>query len=205
MGRKIGMTQIFDNKGCMVPVTVLEVGPCVVLGIKTLDKNGYSAVQLGFVDVNEKSLNRSTVGFFKKNNIVTKKSISEFRVGNEEILNFNVGQVVGVDVFKPGDYVDVTARTKGKGYAGVIKRHNFGMQPTTHGQSDRTRSRGSSGAQGPQKLFKGTRMSGHLGNDSVTVQNLLVMNVDVEKNILLIKGSVPGNKKGVLSLSKCRN
>jgi large subunit ribosomal protein L3 len=199
IGKKVGMTQVFDNKGNLIPVTVVEAGPCVVTGIRTVEKDGYSAVQLGFGDAKEKNLNKAKRGVFKKNNIAAKKVIKEVRV--TDISEISLGQEIKVDVFKAGDYVDVSAVTKGKGYAGVIKRHNFGMQPTTHGQSDRTRARGSSGGQGPQKVLKGTRMSGHLGNKFVTIQKLFVVNVDAEKNVLLIKGAVPAVKKGTLFIS----
>jgi large subunit ribosomal protein L3 len=199
IGKKVGMTQVFDVEGNLVPVTVVEAGPCVVTGIRTVEKNSYSAVQLGFGEIKEKSLNKPQVGFFKKNNLLYKKTLKEFRV--YETAGFSVGQEIRVDVFKAGDYVDVFALTKGKGYAGVIKRYNFSMQPVSHGQSDRTRSRGSSGAQGPEKVLKGLRMSGHMGNEYVTVQKLLVVSVDIEKNILLIKGSVPSVNRGTLFIS----
>ncbi|MDR2437344.1 MAG: 50S ribosomal protein L3 [Endomicrobium sp.] len=199
IGKKVGMTQVFDDKGNLMPVTVVEAGPCVVTGIRTAEKDGYSAVQLGFCDTKDKNLNKAKLGLFKKNNITPKKVIKEFRVANT--AEISVGQEIKADIFKAGDYVDVSAVTKGKGYAGVIKRHNFGMQPTTHGQSDRTRARGSSGGQGPQKVLKGMRMSGHLGNEFVTIQKLLVVNVDAEKNVLLIKGAVPAVKTGTLFIS----
>jgi large subunit ribosomal protein L3 len=199
IGKKVGMTQVFDNKGNLIPVTVVEAGPCVVTGIRTAEKDGYSAVQLGFGDAKEKNLNRAKLGLFKKNNITPKKVVKEFRVS--DAAEISIGQEIKADIFKAGDYVDVSAVTKGKGYAGVIKRHNFGMQPATHGQSDRTRARGSSGGQGPQKVLKGMRMSGHLGNEFVTIQKLLVVNVDAEKSILLIKGAVPAVKTGTLFIS----
>ena len=199
IGKKIGMTQVFDGKGNLIPVTVVEAGPCVVTGVLTPEKNGYTAVQLAFGDVAEKKLLKAQSGFFKKNNIAPKKVIREFRV--KDVASYSVGQEIKADVFKAGDYVDVTAVSKGKGYAGVIKRHNFGMQPRTHGQSDRMRARGSSGGQGPQKVLKGMRMSGHLGSEYVTIQKLLVVNVDPEKNLMLIKGSVPAVKTGTLLIS----
>jgi large subunit ribosomal protein L3 len=199
IGKKVGMTQVFDDKGNLIPVTVVEAGPCVVTGVCTAEKDGYTAVQLGFDNAKEKNLNKSKLGLFKKNNIAPKKVVKEFRVA--DIAEFSVGQEIKADIFKAGDYVDVSAVTKGKGYAGVIKRHNFGMQPTTHGQSDRTRARVSSGGQGPQKVLKGMRMSGHLGNEFVTIQKLLVVNVDAEKNVLLIKGAVPAVKTGTLFIS----
>ncbi|MDR1663218.1 MAG: 50S ribosomal protein L3 [Endomicrobium sp.] len=199
IGKKVGMTQVFDDKGNLIPVTVVEAGPCVVIGVRTVEKDGYTAIQLGFNNAKEKNLNKSKLGLFKKNNISPKKVVKEFRVA--DVTKFFVGQEIKANIFKAGDYVDVSAVTKGKGYAGVIKRHNFGMQPTTHGQSDRTRARGSSGGQGPQKVLKGMKMSGHLGNEFVTIRKLLVVNVDVEKNVLLIKGAVPAIKTGTLFIN----
>lgn len=196
IGSKIGMTQVFDEKGKLVPVTVIEAGPCVVTAIKTVENDGYNAVQLGFKDVAEKKLNKAQLGHLKKNNIAPKKILKEFKL--DDVSGLTIGQEIKADIFKAGDYVDVTGISKGKGYAGVIKRHNFGMQPRTRGQSDRTRARGSSGAQGPQKLLKGLRMSGHLGQEFVTIQKLLVVNVDAEKNVLLVKGAVPSVKTGTL-------
>jgi large subunit ribosomal protein L3 len=199
IGKKIGMTQVFDVKGNLMPVTVVEAGPCVVTDVRTVKKNGYSAVQLGFGETKEKNLNKPQAGLFKKNNLSYKRTLKEFRVS--EVAEFSIGQEIRVDVFKAGDYVDVSAVSKGKGYAGVIKRHNFSMQPVSHGQSDRTRSRGSSGAQGPQKVLKGLKMSGHMGNEYVTMQKLLVVDVDAEKNILIIEGSVPSVNRGTLFIS----
>jgi large subunit ribosomal protein L3 len=199
IGKKIGMTQVFDDKGNLIPVTVVEAGPCIVTGVRTPEKDGYTAVQLGFGDVEEKKLNKPQAGMFKKNNLSPKKVLGEVRV--DDVAPYSIGQEIKVDLFKAGDYVDVSAITKGKGFAGVIKRHNFGMQPRTHGQSDRMRARGSSGGQGPQKLFKGMRMSGHLGNEYVTIQKLLVVNVDSEKNLMLIKGAVPAVKTGTLFIN----
>jgi len=199
IGEKIGMTQVFDATGNIVPVTVIKAGPCVITGLRTVEKDGYLAVQLGFGEAGEKNLLKPQISFFKKNNISLKKVIREFRV--TDISAFSVGQEIKANVFKTGDYVDVSALSKGKGYAGVIKRHNFSMQPVSHGQSDRTRARGSSGSGGPQKVFKGMKMSGHLGNEYVTIQKLLVVSVDVEKNIMLVKGSVPAVKNGTLLIS----
>lgn len=196
IGSKIGMTQVFDEKGKLVPVTVIEAGPCVVTAIKTVETDGYNAVQLGFKDVAEKKLTKAQLGHLKKNNIAPKKVLREFRL--DDVSGLTIGQEIKADIFKAGDYVDVCGLTKGKGYAGVIKRHNFGMQPRTRGQSDRMRARGSSGAQGPQKLLKGLRMSGHLGQEYVTIQKLLVVNVDAEKNVLLVRGAVPSVKTGTL-------
>jgi large subunit ribosomal protein L3 len=196
IGKKLGMTQVFDDKGNLIPVTIIEAGPCIVTEIKTNERDGYSAVQLGFLDIAEKKLNKAQTSFFKKNNISPKKVLSEFRVSDTS--SFAIGQEIKADLFKAGDYVDVSAITKGKGFAGVIKRHNFGMQPVTHGQSDRTRARGSSGGQGPQKVLKGMRMSGHLGGEFVTIQKLCVVNVMAEKNLLIVKGSIPSVNSGTV-------
>ncbi|MFA7073893.1 MAG: 50S ribosomal protein L3 [Endomicrobiaceae bacterium] len=199
IGEKIGMTQVFDEKGRLVPVTVVEAGPCVVTAIKTVENDGYNAVQLGFCDVEEKKLNKAQIGHLKKNNIAPKKVLREFRVS--DVSGLTIGQEIKADIFKPGDYVDVGGISKGKGFAGVIKRHNFGLQPVTRGASDRTRARGSSGSQGPQRVLKGLRMSGHLGQEYVKIQKLLVVNVDVEKNVILIKGAVPAAKKATLDIN----
>jgi large subunit ribosomal protein L3 len=200
IAKKIGMTQVFDDKGNILPVTVVEAGPCIVSDIKTKERDGYNAVQLGFSDIAEKKLNKAQAMAFKKHNIAPKKILREFRI--EDSSSFSLGQEIKADIFKAGDYVDVSAVTKGKGFAGVIKRHNFGMQPTTHGQSDRTRARGSSGGQGPQKVLKGMRMAGHLGSEYVTIQKLLVVNIIPENNLMLIKGSVPAVNGGTLLISK---
>ncbi|GHT33032.1 50S ribosomal protein L3 [Endomicrobiia bacterium] len=199
IGKKVGMTQVFDDKGNLIPVTVVEAGRCIITNVRTVENDGYAAVQIAFGDTEEKKLSKPQAGLFKKYNLSPKKIVREIRVA--DVAEFSVGQEIKVDLFKTGDYVDVRAVSKGKGYAGVIKRHNFGMQPTTHGQSDRTRARGSSGGQGPQKVLKGTRMAGHLGNEYVTIRKLLVVGVDVEKNVLLIKGAVPAVNTGILLIS----
>ncbi|MDD3065419.1 MAG: 50S ribosomal protein L3 [Endomicrobiaceae bacterium] len=199
IGSKVGMTQVFDEKGKLVPVTVIEAGPCVVTAVKTVENNGYNAVQLGFANVEEKKLNKAQAGLFKKNNIAPKKVLKEIRLS--DVSGLTVGQEIKADIFKAGDYVDVTGVSKGKGFAGVIKRHNFGQQPVTRGASDRTRARGSSGSQGPQRVLKGMRMSGRLGQDTVTIQKLLVVSVDAEKNVLLLRGAVPSVKKATLVIN----
>jgi large subunit ribosomal protein L3 len=196
IGRKIGMTQVFDSSGNIIPVTVIEAGPCVIIGIRTIEQDGYSAVQLAYEEIIGKNLNKPEAGLFNKHGLSQRKKIKEFRVS--DVSKFSIGQEIKVDIFKKNDYVDVSGISKGKGYAGVIKRYNFGMQPVTHGQSNKTRARGSSGGQGPQKVFKGMKMSGHLGSEYVTIQRLCVVDVDIEKNILLVKGSVPAIRTGIL-------
>ena len=199
IGSKVGMTQVFDEKGKLVPVTVIEAGPCVVTAIKTVDNDGYNAVQLGFGDVEEKKLTKAELGHLKKNNIAPKKVLKEIRL--DDLTGIEIGKEIKADIFKAGDYVDVCGISKGKGFAGVIKRHNFGRQSETRGASDRTRARGSSGGQGPQRVLKGMRMSGHLGQEYVTIQKLLVVSVDAEKNVLLLRGAVPSVKKGILVIN----
>lgn len=199
IGTKIGMTQIFDQVGNIIPVTVISCKPCMITNLCTKDRNGYNAVQLGYGDVKEKILSKSIKGCFQKNNIPYKKYLKEFKLNN--VSNYQIGQEIKVDIFKSGDFVDVTGITKGKGYAGVVKRHGFGGGPTTHGQSDRQRAPGSSGGQGPQRVLRGTRRAGHLGHEYVTIQRLKIILVDPDKNIMLIKGAIPGVNKGVLLIS----
>lgn len=200
IGTKVGMTQIFDTTGNCIPVTVVAAGPCVITEIRTKEKNGYNAVQIGFGDVKEKGMTKPLLGQFKKRNIAPKKYVREFRT--EEAASFQVGQEIKADVFKAGDYVDVVGVTKGKGFAGVMKRHNFRGGPITHGQSDRQRARGSSSGQGFQRVIKGLRMAGHLGNEYVTIQRLQIVGIDAEKNYILIKGATPGPNKSVLCIEK---
>jgi large subunit ribosomal protein L3 len=201
LGTKIAMTQVFDQDGNLVPVTVVSAGPCVVSALRTKEKNGYTAVQLAYGDIKkEKSLTKPYIGIFKKINIAPKKYLKEFHV--DDIAGLEVGNEIKVDIFQAGEYVDVVGISKGKGFAGTVKRHNFRGGPTTHGQSDRLRAPGSIGSQGPQRLFKGMRMAGHLGNEQVTVQKIRVVAIEPEKNMILIEGSVPGVKNGLLVLSK---
>lgn len=200
LGTKVGMTQIFDQKGNIIPVTVVNAGPCVVTAVRTKEKNGYTALQIGFGEKKEKALTRPEAGFFKKNNIAPKKYLREFRSG--DVASYQVGQEIKVDIFKPGDYVDVSGYTKGKGYAGGVKRHGFRGGPSTHGQSDRQRAPGSLSAQGFQRVIKGLRMAGHLGDEFVTIQSLEVAAVDPEKNLLLIKGATPGPNKSMIVIAE---
>lgn len=203
LGRKIGMTQIFGENGKVIPVSVIEAGPIVVIQKKTVETDGYNAVQIGFAKVEEKKLrnvNKPKKGHFEKGNVEVHKFIKEFRV--ENIDEFEIGQELKADVFAEGDMIDVTGTSKGKGTAGVIKRHGFSRGRETHG-SKMHRSAGGMGASAyPGKVFKNHRMSGKMGNKRVTVQNLEVIRVDAENNYLLVKGAVPGPKKGLLYIKK---
>ncbi len=195
IGKKIGMTQIFDEKGNVVPVTVVEAGPCVVSMKKTVETDGYTAVQLGFGDLKANKVNKPMQGFFNKANVAPKKVLKEFRFGDCEA--YNVGDIVKADVFEAGEKVDVTGTSKGKGYAGVIKRWNFGRLKETHGSGPVARHGGSMGAcSSPSRVWKGKKMAGHLGAEKVTVKNLTVVKVDAENNLIAIKGAIPGANGG---------
>jgi large subunit ribosomal protein L3 len=197
LGRKVGMTQVFDENGTIVPVTLVEAGPCYVTQKKTVETDGYNAIQLGFGDVPAKRLNKPANGHLKKAQAPSVKYLREFQV--DDPGGYAEGQQIDVSVFNVGDKVDVTGTSKGKGFAGVVKRHHFRGGPKTHGQSDRWRAPGSAGAGStPGRVFKGMRMAGRMGNERVTVQNLRVALVDPDKNLLGIKGAVPGGKNGLL-------
>jgi large subunit ribosomal protein L3 len=205
IGRKLGMTQIFTDEGNMIPVTVLEVGPCYVTQIKTPEADGYAAVQIGFDETKEKRLTGGVRGHIKKANVPPVRTMREFRVLPEELSEFKVGQKLLADFFEEGDLVDVTGRSKGKGFQGGVKRHNFNRQPKTHGQSDRERAPGSAGpCTTPGRVYKGKRMPGHMGHERVTVQNLRVVKVDPERNLVAVRGAVPGPKNGLVSISFAR-
>ena len=199
IGKKIGMTQIFDEAGKVVPVTVIEAGPCVVTQLKTAENDGYSAVQLGFGDVSPKHVNKPMTGHFKKNDLPSKKTLKEFRF--DDISNVNVGDVLKADVFAAGDVIDVSGVSKGKGFQGAIKRHNQHRLKETHGTGPVVRQAGSMGAcSSPSRIFKGKGMAGHMGAENVTVQNLVVVKVDAENNLIAVKGAVPGPKGGVVTI-----
>ncbi len=188
LGKKLGMTQIFDETGQVVPVTVLEVGPCVVTQIKSMERDGYEALQIGFGDL--KRPNSPQRGHLKASS-ANSKVLRE--VKTDAVADYNVGQVLDCTVFEAGELVDVSGTSKGKGFAGVIKRHNFSGGPKTHGQSDRHRAPGSIGASAtPSRVVKGMKMAGRMGNKRVTVQNLTVVRVDQDRNVVLVRGSVPG-------------
>ena len=197
IGKKIGMTQIFDETGKVVPVTVVEAGPCVVSMKKTVENDGYAAVQLGFGDVKPNKVTKPLQGHFAKADVAPKKTLKEFRFDDTDA--YNVGDIVKVDTFAVGDKIDVTGTSKGKGTAGVIKRWNFHRLKETHGTGPCVRHGGSIGmCSSPSRVFKGKRMAGHLGAEKVTVQNLRVVKVDVENNLIAIKGAVPGPNKGIV-------
>ncbi len=197
LGKKIGMTQIFDENGKVIPVTVIEAGPCVVSQKKSVETDGYDAVQIGFGDARPKLVNKPMKGHFDKSNVAPKKVLKECRF--EDVSAFNVGDIIKSDIFAAGEKVDVIGTSKGKGYAGVIKRWNFGRLKETHGTGPTVRKGGSIGAcSDPSRVFKGKKMSGHLGAERVTVQNLVVAKVDAENNLIAIKGAVPGPNGGTV-------
>ena len=197
IGKKIGMTQIFDETGKVVPVTVVEAGPCVVSMKKTVENDGYAAVQLGYGDVKPNKVTKPLQGHFAKADVAPKKTLKEFRFDDTDA--YNVGDIVKVDTFAVGDKIDVTGTSKGKGTAGVIKRWNFNRLKETQGTGPCVSHGGSIGmCSSPSRVFKGKRMAGHLGAEKVTVQNLRVVKVDVENNLIAIKGAVPGPNKGIV-------
>jgi large subunit ribosomal protein L3 len=199
IGKKIGMTQIFDESGKVIPVTVIEAGPCVVVQKKTNEKDGYEAVQLGYGEVKVSRVNKPMKGHFDKADVACKKELREFRL--EDCASVNVGDVLKADTFAEGDMVDVSGTSKGKGFQGTIKRHNFARLKETHGTGPVHRHAGSMGAcSSPSRIFKGKGMPGHMGNEKVTVQNLEVVKVDVENNLIALKGAIPGPKGGIVSI-----
>jgi large subunit ribosomal protein L3 len=199
LAQKIGMTRVYDAYGKSIPVTVLQAGPCPVTQVLTSEKNGYSAIQVAFGPVREKSVNKPMAGIFKKANTAPAKWIREFRTDKASL--FQVGQALRVGSFAVGDYVDVFGISKGKGFAGAMKRHNFRGGPSTHGQSDRARAPGSSGSNTyPGRVFKGKKFPGHLGVERVTVQHLEVIEVVAEKDLMLLRGAVPGPLQSLITI-----
>ena len=197
IGKKIGMTQIFDEKGNVIPVTVIECGPCVVAQKKTVENDGYDAIQLGFMDAKAKHLTKAEQGHFEKNGLQIKKHLKEFRY--DDCTKYNVGDVITVDTFAAGEKVDITGMTKGHGYTGVVKRWNCHKLRMTHGVGPVHRQAGSMGANSsPSRIFKNKKMAGQYGNEQVTVQNLKVVKIDSEKNLIAVKGAVPGAKNGIV-------
>ena len=201
IGKKIGMTSIFNEEGKNIPCTVIEVGPCVVTQVRTLEVDGYKALQLGFDDKKDKQTTKALKGHFKKAGTVAKKRVAEFQ-GFEE--DYKLGDVINVDHFEEGEFVDVTGTSKGKGFQGVVKRHGFaGVGQATHGQHNRLRAPGSIGAASyPARVFKGMRMGGRMGGDTIKVQNLRVLKVVKEKNLLVVKGAIPGHKNSYVTIQK---
>lgn len=205
IGRKIGMTQVFTDKGNIVPVTVIEAGPCYVIQIHTLEKDGYASVQLGFDEVKPNRLTKGELGHLRKKNLAPLRTLREFRAFRHDKIEWQIGQKITADVFAAGDVVDVTGISKGRGFQGGVRRHGFRGGPKTHGQSDRQRAPGSIGAgTSPGRVEKGTRMAGHMGAVRVTVTNLRVVKVDAERNLLLVRGAVPGAKNGLLFIRAAR-
>ncbi len=203
LGKKVGMTQIINEKGDVVPVTVIEAGPCYVVQLRTPEKDGYRAVQLGFEEVRADRLTRGERGHLERAGVPTLRYLREFRMSEAE--TYEIGQKILVDIFQPGERVDVIGTSKGRGFAGLVKRHHFKGGPKTHGQSDRQRRAGSIGATStPGRVWKGMRMAGHMGDERVTTQNLEVVMVDPERNLLAIKGSVPGATGGLVLIKQAR-
>ena len=201
IGKKIGMTSIFDENGKNLPCTVIQAGPCVVTQVRTQDLDGYDALQLGFDEKSAKKSNKAAQGHFKKANTSIKRKLVEFKGFESE---HKLGDTIGVDLFSEGEFVDITGTSKGKGFQGVVKRHGFsGVGQATHGQNNRLRAPASIGAASyPARVFKGMRMAGRMGNERVTVQNLRVLKVVPEKNLLVVKGCVPGHKNSYILISK---
>lgn len=201
IGRKIAMTSIFDENGKNVPCTIIEAGPCVVTQVRTKEVDGYEALQLGFDDKKEKSATKAEIGHFAKAGTSPKRKVVEFQGFEKE---YKLGESIGVDLFQEGEFVDVTGTSKGKGFQGVVRRHGFGgVGQSTHGQHNRLRAPGSVGASSyPSRVFKGMRMAGRMGAERVTVQNLKVLKVIAEKNLLLVKGCVPGHKNAYVTIHK---
>ncbi len=198
IGKKVGMSQIFDENGHVIPVTVIEAGPCAVVQKKTTEKDGYNAVQLGFENVPERKLNKPEMGHLNKAGVAPAKYLREFNLENADELN--IGDLVKADTFQVGDFVDVTGITKGHGYQGVVKRYNAHVQRNTHGGGPVHRHMGSFGSIDPAHVFKGTLGAGHMGVDQVTVQNLTVVKVDPELNMLVVCGAIPGPKGGLVTI-----
>jgi large subunit ribosomal protein L3 len=200
IGKKIGMTQIFDDKGKVVPVTVIEAGPCVVVQKKTVDNDGYEAVQLGFGEIRVKRVNKPLQGHFNKNDVPFKRTLREFKLSDSG--EKTVGEIIKADIFEKGDVVDVCGISKGKGFQGTIKRHGNSRIKETHGSGPVHRHAGSMGAcSSPSRIFKGKKMPGHMGTDRVTTQNLTIVKVDVDNNLIAIKGAVPGPNGGTVCIT----
>ena len=200
LATKVGMTQIFNEDGLLIPVTVLQAGPCVVTQVKTEENDGYAAVQVGYGDIREKLVNKPEKGHFDKAGVPVKRFLKEFRF--ENAAEYEVGQEIKADIFAAGDHIDATAISKGKGFQGAIKRHGQSRGPMTHGSKFHRHAGSNGAASDPSKVFKGKKMPGQMGNKKITVQNLEVVRVDAENNLLLVKGSVPGPKKCLVTIKE---
>ena len=199
LGKKLGMTQIFDANGLVIPVTVVEAGPCFVTQVKTMENDGYSAVQVGFEDIKENLVNKPLMGQFKKAEVSAKRYVKEFKLDNAE--EYKKGDKITCDIFTEGELVDVTGTSKGHGYTGAMKRWNFGGMRATHGTGPIHRHLGSIGSNTfPGKVFKGKKMAGNWGHETVTVQNLKIVKVDADRNVILVKGAIPGPKGSLVSV-----
>lgn len=200
VGKKIGMTQLFDEKGKVIPVTVIEAGPCVVVQKKTTENDGYESVQIGFGDIAEKNVNKPMKGHFAKADVALKRTLREFRLA--DCSSLSVGDIIKADTFAPGDIVDVCGTSKGKGFAGSIKRHHYSRLKETHGTGPVHRHAGSMGANSdPSRVFKGKGLPGHMGAERVTVQNLDIVKVDAENNLIALRGAIPGPKGGIVYIT----
>lgn len=205
IGKKIGMTRTFTDEGNSLPVTVLELGPCVVTQQKDNDNDGYSAIQVGFKEVDEAKLNKPLSGHFKKNNLKFYKHLNEFRVDTDSLSEYKVGEQLTVDMFKQNELVDITGTSKGRGFAGVMKRHNFSGKNATHGTHKSFRGAGAIGqCATPSRVFKGQKMAGHMGNNTVTIHNLEIVRIDKDRNMIMVKGSVPGHKNANIIVKKIK-
>ena len=200
LATKVGMTQIFNEDGLLIPVTVLQAGPCVVTQVKTEDNDGYAAVQVGFGEIREKLVNKPEKGHFEKAGVDVKRFLKEFRFDNA--AEYQVGQEIKADIFAAGDHIDATAISKGKGFQGAIKRHGQSRGPMAHGSKYHRHAGSNGAASDPSKVFKGKKMPGQMGNKKITVQNLEIVRVDAENNLLLVKGSVPGPKKCLVTIKE---
>lgn len=205
LGKKVGMTQVFDESGEVIPVTIIEAGPCFVTQKKTVEQDGYTAIQLGFKEVKPKRLTQPQRGHLRKNNLPPLRYLREIRMSESEVEEYKEGQKISIGIFEAGEMVDVIGTSKGRGFAGVMKRHGFRGGPKTHGQSDRQRAPGSIGqTTTPGRVYKGTRMAGRMGNQRVSAQSLQVVLVDPQRNLLAVKGSVPGARNGLLLIKEAR-
>ena len=200
LATKVGMTQIFNEDGVLIPVTVLQAGPCVVTQVKTEENDGYSAVQVGYADKRENLVNKPMKGHFEKAGVSCKRFVKEFKLDNA--AEYELGQEIKVDVFEAGDHIDATAISKGKGFQGAIKRHGQSRGPMAHGSKYHRHAGSNGAASDPSKVFKGKKMPGQMGNKQITIQNLEVVRVDAENNLLLVKGAVPGPKKSLVTIKE---